>query len=105
MGRDPVEFALEELDELFGSHLARRSFEKGFVADWGADPFVRGLYSYPTVHTTQQDREVLARSLDGKVFFAGEATDTAGHSGTVHGAMGTGWRAAAEVLRSATGDR
>lgn len=100
MGGDPVDFALEELDELFGSRLARRSFEKGFVADWGADPFVRGLYSYPTIHTTQAHREVLARSLGGKVFFAGEATDTAGHSGTVHGAMATGWRAAEEVLQN-----
>lgn len=95
---DPVRFALEELDELFGANLASRSFEKGFVADWSADPFVRGLYSYAATTTTEADREALARPLEGKLFFAGEATDTAGHSGTVHGAMATGWRAAREVL-------
>ena len=98
---DPVRFALGELDALFGSHLASRSFEKGHVADWGADPFVRGLYSYPTTQTTEQDREMLARPLEGRVFFAGEATDTAGHSGTVHGAMATGWRAAREIITMA----
>ena len=95
---DPVRFALDELDELFGSDLARRSFERGFVADWSADPYVRGLYSYPSTNTTEADRAALARPLDGKIFFEGEATDTAGHSGTVHGAMATGWRVAREVL-------
>lgn len=98
MGVDPVRFALEELDELFGARLASRSFDRGFIADWGADPFVRGLYSYPTTETTEADREALARPLGGRLFFAGEATDTAGHSGTVHGAMETGWRAAREIL-------
>jgi monoamine oxidase len=98
MGVDPVRFALEELDEIFRPAVASRAFEDGFVADWGADPFVRGLYSYPTCLTTEADREILAAPLEGRIFFAGEATDTAGHSGTVHGAMATGWRAAEEVL-------
>lgn len=100
MGVDPVRFALEELDGVFRPRLASRSFEDGFVADWGADPFVRGLYSYPTVGTQENDRAVLASPLGDKVFFAGEATDTTGHSGTVHGAMDTGRRAAAEVLEA-----
>ncbi len=95
---DPVRFALEELDDIFRPGLATRSFEDGFVADWGAEPYIRGLYSYPTIHTTENDRAVLARP-EGRIFFAGEASDTAGHSGTVHGAMETGWRAAREVIQ------
>lgn len=98
MGVDPVRFALEELDELFGRKTASRTFERGLVADWGAEPYIQGLYSYPTVHTTEASREALARPLSGKIFFAGEATNTFGASGTVHGAMETGWRAAKEVL-------
>ncbi len=97
MGVDPVRFALEELDELFGAKIASRSFERGLIADWGADPWIRGLYSYPTTQTTEAGREALARPLAGKIFFAGEATNTLGASGTVHGAMETGWRAAAEA--------
>ncbi|HVE16352.1 MAG TPA: NAD(P)/FAD-dependent oxidoreductase [Chthoniobacterales bacterium] len=97
MGVDPVRFAIEELDELFGAKVASRSFERGLIADWGADPWIRGLYSYPTTQTTEACREALARPLGGKIFFAGEATNTLGASGTVHGAMDTGWRAAAEV--------
>lgn len=102
MSVDPVRFAIEELDEIFGAKIASRSFERGLLADWGADPWIRGLYSYPTVQTTETDREALARPLSGKIFFAGEATNTLGASGTVHGAMETGWRAAAEV-RAALG--
>jgi len=95
---DPVRFAVEELDAVFGARIASKTFECGRIADWGADPYVRGLYSYPTIETTETHRETLARPLAGRLFFAGEATDTTGHSGTVHGAMETGWRAAAEVL-------
>lgn len=98
MGVDPVRFALEELDELFGRKTASRTFERGLVADWGAEPYIQGLYSYPTVRTTEGHREALARPLGGKIFFAGEATNTFGASGTVHGAMETGRRAAREVL-------
>lgn len=95
---DPVRFAVEELDEIFGARIASITFEKGQIADWGAEPYVRGLYSYPTLATTEAHREELARPLDRRLFFAGEATDTTGHTGTVHGAMETGWRVAAEVL-------
>lgn len=97
MSVDPVRFAIEELDEVFGARIASRSFERGLIADWGADPWIRGLYSYPTPQTTEAVREALARPLAGKIFFAGEATNTRGASGTVHGALETGWRAAAEV--------
>lgn len=97
MSVDPVRFAIEELDELFGARIASRSFERGLIADWGADPYVRGLYSYPTVQTTEASREALARPVGKKLYFAGEATNTLGASGTVHGAMDTGWRAAAEI--------
>ena len=38
-------------------------------------------------------------SLDRTLFFAGEATDTSGHNGTVHGAIASGYRAANEVLQ------
>jgi len=32
------------------------------------------------------------------LFFGGEATNSDGHSGTVHGAIATGYRAADEIL-------
>ena len=43
--------------------------------------------------------KTLARSIDGRVFVAGEATDS-GSSGTVEGALVSGRRAAAQVLEA-----
>ena len=40
----------------------------------------------------------LAAPVGGRLFFAGEATDTVGDPGTVHGAMTTGTRAAAQIV-------
>ena len=98
---DLVEFALGELDRIFGGRVASENFEDAYVADWTTEPFVRGLYSFPLAHTEPRHREALAASLGGKLFFAGEATDLEGHSGTVHGAIESGRRAAEEVTAKA----
>jgi monoamine oxidase len=41
----------------------------------------------------------LARGVEDTLFFAGEAMNSEGHIGTVHGAITTGLRAAQEILR------
>lgn len=64
--------------------------------NWSQDPFAGGSYSAMTVGATPADRATLATPLGDRVFFAGEHTDTA-HPATVHGAMSSGRRAAAEV--------
>jgi len=45
--------------------------------------------------------EQLAKSLDNKLYFAGEATDVNGHWGTVHGAISSGLRVAGEIIDAA----
>ncbi len=40
----------------------------------------------------------LAAPIENTLFFAGEATESEGHHGTVHGAIATGHRAAEEIL-------
>jgi monoamine oxidase len=67
--------------------------------DWAADPFARGAYSYVRVGGMQAQAR-LASPVESTLFFAGEATELAGHQATVHGALFTGQRAADEVLRS-----
>jgi monoamine oxidase len=44
-----------------------------------------------------ENQKTLAQPVKHKLFFAGEATSV-GHIGTVHGAIQTGQRAAAEVM-------
>jgi len=70
-----------------------------FAHDWGRDPFARGAYSYPLVGGAESPR-TLARPVGHTVFFAGEATDEEGRSATVHGAIGSGYRAAEQVARA-----
>jgi monoamine oxidase len=79
----------------------RGMVEAAWMHDWMHDPFARGAYSYQTVGGDQAPA-ALARPLRGTLFFAGEAADPEGRTGTVHGAIATGRRAADEVTRSLT---
>jgi monoamine oxidase len=65
--------------------------------DWQADPFTLGAYSYALVGGSTAAKR-LGRPVGRTLFFAGEAADSEGRTGTVHGAIGTGYRAAASVL-------
>lgn len=75
-----------------------------WMHDWVHDPFARGAYSYQMVGGIDAPA-ALARPLAGTLFFAGEATDTDGATGTVHGAIASGRRAARQVLRATTSSR
>ena len=66
---------------------------------WHADPFAKGAYSYVPAHAMNA-REALAEPLKQTLYFAGEATETNGHSATVHGAIASGRRAAQQILKS-----
>ena len=66
--------------------------------DWHADPFSRGAYSYALAGHLDARRQ-LAEPVENTLFFAGEATETEGHSATVHGAIATGQRAARQIMQ------
>ncbi|TAE30181.1 MAG: FAD-dependent oxidoreductase [Cytophagales bacterium] len=96
-GTGAIQTVLAELDRLYGG-AATRLFQDGRVADWLKEPFIRGSYSYPTVNGGLAMRRALATQIGNRLFFAGEASHTTGHSATVHGALETGRRAVREVL-------
>ncbi len=66
------------------------------VADWGADQWITGAFTFPRVGTHWAPG-TWARPLAGTLFFAGEATRAQGMP-QVHGAMASGERAARELL-------
>ncbi|HEX2660976.1 MAG TPA: NAD(P)/FAD-dependent oxidoreductase, partial [Polyangia bacterium] len=66
------------------------------VAAWNEDPFARGAYSWVPVGASAA-AATLARPIGGTLIMAGEATETHGHAGTVHGALMTGERAARDA--------
>ena len=83
--------------------LSTRSIENRLqaylVVDWQEDPFSLGAYSYVPVGGITASI-ALARPIADTLFFAGEATNSDGNSGTMHGAIATGRRAAEELLRA-----
>ena len=70
--------------------------EAVYCHDWSSDPYSRGAYSY-TPAGALEARARLARPIEETLFFAGEATETNGHSATVHGAIASGRRAAQQI--------
>ncbi len=88
-------FAVEELSKHLGSDIAKR-VKPSLVHPWGKDPFARGSYSY-AVPGAAYERGMLARPVDERLFFAGEACSTHDFS-TAHGAYLTGIAAAEQAM-------
>jgi monoamine oxidase len=82
--------AARDLEELVDDALVFR---------WADDPFARGAYAYVTVGGLPATR-ALAAPVGETLMFAGEATETTGLGGTVHGALVTGERAARQVIEA-----
>ena len=90
-----VEFLVEHLKAVFGNRIAECLTDRVIVTAWRGDPWTLGGYSAPRPGQAHQ-REVLARPIDGRLFFAGEAT-TLDAFATCHGACLTGRRAMGEI--------
>jgi monoamine oxidase len=86
-----VDLAMENLRKAFGADIVKHVVGHNVTA-WRGDPWVRGAYSAALPGQAAQ-RPRLAEPLDGRLFFAGEATSPESYS-TAHGAHLTGIRAA-----------
>jgi monoamine oxidase len=63
---------------------------------WAHDPYALGAYSYIAVGATPADMDALAEPVAGRLFFAGEATNSH-HWAAAHGAYTSGLREAARI--------
>lgn len=95
-------FAAESIDQIvsFLGNDFRRKLKPLAESRWAHDPFARGSYSHALPGHADK-RAVLAAPVDGRLFFAGEATSP-GFFSTAHGARDSGERAAGEVLAAKT---
>lgn len=98
--REVVDATLEELQSFLPFSLRVGEVETYLIRRWPQNEFVRGGYSFLPPGAGVPDRAALAASVDGRLFFAGEATHATGEPATVHGAIETGYRAAAQVLQA-----
>jgi monoamine oxidase len=94
--------AAHSIDEIAGflGNDIRRKLKPLKESRWAHDPFARGSYSHALPGHADK-RAVLAAPVDGRLFFAGEATSPNFFS-TAHGARDSGERAAEEVLAAVT---
>jgi monoamine oxidase len=90
--------AIDEIVALLGSDY-RKKLRPLSASAWERDPFATGSYSY-ALPGHAGARAKLATPVDGRIFFAGEATSTNFFS-TCHGALESGIRAAGEVTATA----
>jgi monoamine oxidase len=89
--------AIDEIAALLGSDF-RAKLKPLAGSRWAHDPFARGSYSH-ALPGHAGARAVLAAPVDGRLFFAGEATSPNFFT-TAHGARDSGERAAGEVIRN-----
>lgn len=89
-----IDHGLTELTTMFGSGV-RKQFDRGAATAWASDPYARGSYSHcrPGRYGA---RAVLTHPVGERIVFAGEHTEQSAY-GTLHGALLSGIRAAAEA--------
>jgi monoamine oxidase len=87
--------SIDEIASFLGNDI-RRQLRPLRESRWAHDPFARGSYSH-ALPGHAGNRAVLATPVDGRLFFAGEATSPNFFS-TAHGARDSGERAGREVL-------
>ena len=90
-----VEFIREQLASMFGSAV-NKHFVKGHATAWGQDPYSLGAYAAAQPGYNRMRRE-LRRTIEGRLYFAGEATHNE-WAGQLPGAYLSGVRAARDYL-------
>ena len=75
------------------------SITESKVIFWGKEAHIQGSFSYHKVGGSTESRAELARPVENRLYFAGEACNTGNNSGTVHGAIDTAETAVKAILK------
>ena len=85
---------MKTLRNIFGNSIPNPQDYQ--LTRWNKDIFSFGAYSYYATASTPKHRLELAKSVEKKLYFAGEATSL-DYPATVHGAYLSGLRTAQEI--------
>ncbi len=91
------DFAVDRIAEVFGNDI-RKHVTRSIVTAWSTEPWTRGSWACAKPGQAHQ-RANLARPVDNRLFFGGEAT-VYGGQGTCNGAYDSGIRAAWEIAET-----
>lgn len=91
--------ALKSLSNIFtvDSAWLRGELMHYKIVHWLNDPYARGAYSYATPESAAAIVE-LQKSVDNKLFFAGEGVSSEDSTGTVEGALASGIAVARQIF-------
>lgn len=96
MSEDEIkDIAMTVLEKIF-PHKEIPPPKKYFVTCWKKDPYARMAYSYIKTHGSGDEYDKMAQSVNGRLYFAGEATNRH-FPQTVTGAYLSGLREAAKI--------
>jgi monoamine oxidase len=91
---DIVSDVMTKLRRIYGDHIPDPDYY--MKTNWHNDPFATGTYSYVKIGGSGVDYDNMAKSVEDKIFFAGEATYRK-HPSTVYGALMSGLREAGKI--------
>lgn len=93
--------ALLSISHLFSRPVGdlKKKLKAWKIINWSNDPYTCGSYAYETAGS-RKAAALLARPVDDKLYFAGEALGLDRGTGTVEAALASGTRAAREILLS-----
>jgi monoamine oxidase len=92
---DVIAGMMAALRSMYGDNIPEP--EDARLTRWASDEFAFGSYSYMAVGSSGKDYDRVAAGVNGRLFFAGEATSR-DYPSTVHGAYLSGVRAAEEMI-------
>ena len=88
---------IKELSIVFGTAAQNNYLDHLFI-DWSKEEFIEGGYSYPTLLESNNNfREVLSKSINDKLFFAGEALSKNNYS-SIGGALESSQTAINQIM-------
>ncbi len=91
-----IDEIMQHLKGIYGNNIPNPSHLQR--TKWGQDENTFGAYSFVSNASSSEDFDILASSLNNKVFFAGEHTER-DYRGTTHGAYLSGIREADKIAR------
>jgi monoamine oxidase len=96
---DILDIAIASLATIFKVpvDILYQNLVRPMIANWSADPYTKGAYSYATTVSRAARAEIL-KPVFGTIFFAGEALYEGKETATVEGALASGLSTAQKIL-------
>lgn len=95
--KEIIQQLLEELDQMCEGK-ASANYQHHIIQNWSNEPYIQGAYSYSFDGNQEEIVNTIARPVQNKLYFAGEAFSIK-HQATVQGACNSGYSVITQLLK------